>query len=274
MTRKQQLWISGIGLLLAAVAIWVRDRQWLAAPEDSLPLALGLPLAFLLGRPWAPSDAPFPKHAKLLAMAGAAIFAIGWVVGSITVLAVGWTLLSFLWAFHGFAPQPRRGRLALLVLLSFPWLVIEWQAIGWAFRLSSAVVAEGFFRLVEIPATREGTHLNVMGVPIEIEAACAGWNLLQLTLLAGIALGAHEIRPTRRFILLLCLLPGIVWIANLLRILLLSGIALSFDTQTAAGALHGLTGLAVLGTVLAMTKGLSILLAPAPAASSKIVHSS
>jgi hypothetical protein len=43
MTRKRQLWISGIGLLLAAVAIWVRDRQWLAAPEDSLPLAFGLP---------------------------------------------------------------------------------------------------------------------------------------------------------------------------------------------------------------------------------------
>jgi len=273
MTRKRQLWISGIGLLLAAVAIWVRDRQWLAAPEDSLPLAFGLPLAFLLGRPWVPTAGPFPKKAQLLAIAGAAVFAIGWFVGSITVLALGWTLLCFLWAFHGFAPQPRRGRLAWLALFSFPWLVIEWQSIGWAFRLSSAAVAELFFRLVEIPATREGTHLNVMGVPIEIEAACAGWNLLQLTLLAGIALGAYEIRPTRRFVLLLCLLPGIVWIANLLRILILSGIALSFDTQTAGGAVHGLTGLAVLGAVLAMTKGLSILLAPAPVVSSKIVHS-
>ncbi len=274
MTRKGQLWISGIGLLLAAVAIWLRDRQWLAAPEDSLPLAFGLPLAFLLGRPWVPATDPVPKKAQLLAIAGAAVFAVGWLIGNITVLALGWTLLSFLWAFFGFAPQPRRGRLALLALLSFPWLVIEWQSIGWAFRLSSAAVAEMFFRLVEIPATREGTHLNVMGVPIEIEAACAGWNLLQLTLLAGIALGAHEIRPTRRFILLLCLLPGIVWIANLLRILILSGIALSFDTQTAGGAIHGLTGLAVLGAVLAMTKGLSILLAPAPVVSSKIVRSS
>jgi exosortase/archaeosortase family protein len=58
------------------------------------------------------------------------------------------------------------------------------------------------------------------------------------------------------------MLPAVVWVANFIRILILTGIALSFDTEVARGPIHGLTGLAVLCSVLAMTKGICMLLEP------------
>jgi exosortase/archaeosortase family protein len=268
------MWLGGLGLALAALSIWARDLSWVAAPADTLPLALGLPLAYLLGKPWQPGDAAFSGPERLLVALGAAGFVCGWVLGCLSLLAVSWTLLSMLWASWSFVRRPRRGRLGCLLVLSFPWLVIEWQSIGWAFRLSSATLAEQVFGFLQMPTLREGTRIEVMGVPIAVDAACAGWNLLQLTLLAGVAFGTHEIRPARRFALFLCLLPAIAWLANLLRILTLAGIALSFDVQVASGVIHGLTGLTVLGAVLAMTKGLCFLLNPPPPITSKILSAS
>ncbi len=271
MNRRRQIQLGGLLLALSAVAIWLRDRSWMMAPADTLPLALGLPLTYFLGCPWHIAENPARRSLRLLAAGGGIALTVGWVIGSLTLLAVSWTLLAMLWAHWSFASQARRIRLVWLLLLSFPWLVVDWPAIGWAFRLSSASVAEQVFNLMQLPAQRAGTHLEIMGVPVEIEASCAGWNLLQLALLAGVAFGTYEIRSACRFTLLLCLIPLIAWLANLLRILILSGIALASDTQVASGAIHGLTGLIVLGAVLAMTKGLCRLLDPPPPSSSRIV---
>ena len=260
MSQARQIWFGGSGLAFAAVLIWSRDTQWMSAAADTLPLALGIPLAFILGRPWHAGTTAWGPLQKIGTALGLLSLGVGWIIGNLTVLSAGWTLLAMSWAGRVFQNKPRRARLGLLLLLSFPWLVIEWQSIGWAFRLSSAVTAEEFFKLLQMPAQRSGTNINVMGVPIEIEAACAGWNLLQLTLLAGVSFGAHEIQSPLRFGFLMCLLPAVVWLSNVFRILLLSGIALSFDVEVASGAIHGLTGIAVLGTVLAMTKGLCTLL--------------
>ena len=264
MSPNRQRWLTGGGLAVAACAIWARDWRWMETPADTLPLALGLPLAYVLGRPWRPSEGAAAGGRPWLAALGAAGFGCGWIIDSLTLLAVSWSLLVLLWAHQQFAKVTGRGRLAWLLLLSFPWLVIEWQPVGWALRLSSACVAEQLFGLLQLPTQREGTHLGILGVPIEIEASCAGWNLLQLTLLTGVACGAYEIRDSRRFALLLALLPALAWLANLLRILILAGIALSFDAQVAAGVVHGLTGLLILGAVLAMTKALCHFLAAPP----------
>jgi len=271
MKRVRQIQLSGLLLALTAVAIWLRDPLWMMAPADTLPLALGLPLTYFLGYPWHSAKNSAPRSLHLLAVGGGIALGVGWVIGSLTLLAASWTLLAMIWAHWSFARQARRGRLFWLLLLSFPWLVVDWPVIGWVFRLSSATVAEQVFKLLELPAQRDGTHLVIMSVPVEIEASCAGWNLLQLALLSGVAFGTYEIRSASRFTILLCLIPAIAWLANLLRILILSGIALSYDAQVASGAIHGLTGLVVLGAVLAMTKGLCRLLDPPPAISSRIV---
>lgn len=274
MSRTRQIALGGGGLALAALAIWARDRRWLDTPADTLPLALGLPLAWFLGHPWIPRAEPLPGSPARYAAIGGAALALGWILGSLTVLTLSWTLLAMIWAHWSFTSQPRRGRLAWLLVCAFPWLVIDWPAIGWAFRLSSAAVAEQLFNFLQLPTQRDGTRIVIMGVPVEIEAACAGWNLLQLTLLAGVAFGTCEIRPLRRFALLLGLLPAISWLANLLRILILAGLALGCDAPVASGALHGLTGLAVLAAVLAMTKGLCVLLDPPPPTTSRTIQAS
>lgn len=274
MKPETKTWIGGTGLALALILIWTRDTHWMAAPADTLPLAFGVPLAFHFGRPWSIESSAFTPGMRWLTVFGAAIIAGGWMLASLTALSSGWSLLAMIWAHHSFRRQARRWRLGWLLLFSFPWLVTEWQSIGLAFRMSSAAVAEFLFGLLQMPVTREGTSLSVMGVPIEIEAACAGWNLLQLTLLAGVAFGTHEIRSANRFSIFICILPAVAWLANLFRILLLSGVALSFDTQVAEGTIHGLTGLAILGVVLAMTKGLCVLIDPPLGETRRIVKAS
>ncbi len=256
------MWIGGIALALGAAAIWARDPRWQSMPADTVPLMLGLLLAYFLGRPWKPAARALSGRERYVAIAAGALLVPGWVLPNLTCLSIAWAVLCLVWVNATFAPQARRGRLFWIALLSFPWLVIEWDHIGWAFRLSSAAVAEVLLNLITLPTTREGTSLNVVGVPVEIEAACAGWNLLQLTLLTGVTFGVHEISSRRRFTYLMLMLPAVVWAANFIRILILTGIALSFDTEVARGPLHGITGLVVLGAVLAMTKGLCALLEP------------
>ncbi|MBK1881647.1 exosortase/archaeosortase family protein [Luteolibacter pohnpeiensis] len=271
MSRPTKVWLCGLLLILAAIGIWLRDTSWIHEASDMVPLAVGVPLAWFLGGPWKIETSPVSHHLKKLGVAGVLVWLIGWVVGSITALTVGWTAVCVVWATWAFAPEERRGRLSLVLLFSFPWLVLEWPQIGWLFRLTSAELAEGFFKLLAMPVVREGTHLRVMNVPVDIEAACAGWNLLQLTLLAGVVMGAYEIRAARRFYGLLLFLPILAWVANFLRILILTAIALSFDVDLAAGTVHGLTGLVILFAVLAMTKGICRLLEPKRTASRRVV---
>lgn len=262
MSPVQQRWSGGLVLALAAVGIWAKDQHWTIAIADTLPLALGIPLAYFLGLPWRLELKPLSPRQKLILVASAILFLVAWVLSNITLLAVAWSGLTMVWAAWTFSPQAHRARLGWLLLLAFPWLFLEWQWVGYVFRLSSAVVAEILFNFLEMTTHRDATNLNVLGVPIEIEASCAGWNLLQLTLLAGVAFGAYEIPSPRRFALLISLLPAVAWIANLFRIMILSGVALSFDVELASGTLHGLTGLAVLALVLAITKLVCFLLVP------------
>ena len=248
MNPNRKIWLSGGALALAAVAIWLRDWRWVETVSDTLPLALGLPLAYFLGRPWQRREVGTTERRPRLIALGVVGFACGWIIESLTLLAMSWSLLALLWGQESFVRVAGRERLACLLLLSFPWLVIEWQTFGWALRLSSACVAEQIFALLQLPTQRDGTHLN----------------LLQLTVLTGVAYGAYEIRSSRRFAMLLALLPVLAWLANLLRILILAGIALSFDAQVASGVLHGLTGLIILAAVLGMTKTLCHFLAAPP----------
>lgn len=146
--------------------------------------------------------------------------------------------------------------------LSFPWMLMEWPQVGWWFRLSAAAATEGFFHLLQVPVLRNGTELLVLGETIRIEPACAGWNLLQLTLLAGVTIGLHDISQRQRFLWFLALLPVLAWMANFLRIVALSVVSLSYGVATADGVLHGLTGLLVIAAVIGMAKLLCRVIEP------------
>jgi len=263
MNTSWERWSSGALLGLAAIAIWCNDLSWTPEIADTLPLALGLAAAVALGKPWSPTATPSPSPYIISWLIPTSLlgFSLGWVSHSITLLAVSFSSLCHCWERRYFLPHPHRSRILLLVLLSFPWLVLDWPSIGWHFRISAASSAESLFNALSLPTSREGTRFIVMGLPIDVKPSCAGWNLLQLSLLSGVALGILELPHHRRFWLLVALLPAFAWFANLLRIIALSIIGLSFDADLASGTLHSLTGLATLALVLFVIRSFCLWLA-------------
>jgi len=255
--------LVGAGLLVSAGLVWWRDTGWSVAVVDTLPLAAGIPLAAWLGAPWRTTAAShgvrFPVAWPILA--GLA-FAVAWILPSITLLALAWTALAGYWMVRWCKPTSHLVGILLILALSFPWMVMEWSQIGWWFRLSAAAATEGFFYLLQMPVLRNGTELLVLGEKIRIEPACAGWNLLQLTLLAGVSIGLHDISERRRFLWFLTLMPVLAWLANFLRIVTLSALSLSCGVATAEGTWHGLTGLLVIVTVVGMAKLLCRVIEP------------
>ncbi|MEI6175602.1 MAG: archaeosortase/exosortase family protein [Verrucomicrobiota bacterium] len=247
--------LGAAGLVLGAGLVWTRDMSWIDKSADMLPLAAGFQLAAWLGGPWQMSEDSQSDHPSLAwpILAGL-VFAVAWILPSLTLLALSWTALAAYWMRRWCQPQTNIIGLLLILALSFPWMVIEWPQIGWWFRLSAAASVEGFFNLLQMPVERHGTELLVLGESIHIEPACAGWNMLQLTLLAGAAIGVHDISKRPRFLIFLLLLPALAWLANFLRILLLSALSLTFGLATAEGVWHGMTGLLVIAVVLGMAK--------------------
>lgn len=254
---------AAFGLLACAVLVWWRDTAWVVSAVDTLPLAAGIPLAIWLGAPWYSWPASHQPRwpSAWLALAVLALV-VGWILPSVTLLSAAWTALAGYWIVRWRKPGVDLLGLLLVLLFSFPWLVMEWPQIGWWFRLSSAASTEGFFHLLQIPVLRRGTELLALGETIRIEPACAGWNLLQLTLLAGIVIGLHELRQRRRFFWFLAFLPILAWFANFLRIAALSALCLSFGVATAEGIWHGLTGMLVIASVIGMAKMLCLVIEP------------
>lgn len=243
------------GLLVGACLVWTRDTSWLANSLDTLPLAAGFLLAAWLGAPWRSPENAEGLHPRVTwpILAGL-LFMMGWILPSLTLMSLSWTALAACWMRRWCRPQTDWIGLLLILTLSFPWMVMEWPQIGWWFRLSAAVAVEAFFHLLQMPVQRHGTELIVLGESILIEPACAGWNLLQLTLLAGAAIGVQDISKRSRFVIFLLFLPVLAWIANFVRIILISALSLTFGLATAEGVWHGVTGLMVIAVVIGLAK--------------------
>jgi exosortase/archaeosortase family protein len=242
-------------LLMGAVAIWWRDTAWLSIAADALPLAAGIPIVVWLGSPWRPCTrahgSPLSGFWPLVALF---FFLVGWILPSVTLLSAAWTALVGCGIKKSYRPSTYLPGLLLILFFSFPWMVMEWPQIGWWFRISAASALEGCFHLLQMPVLRNGTELLVLGEKIRIEPACAGWNLLQLTLLAGAIIGLHDVTHPRRFLCFFALLPLLAWLSNFLRIALLSALSLSCGVATAEGVWHAITGLFVIVVVMGMAK--------------------
>jgi exosortase/archaeosortase family protein len=137
-------------------------------------------------------------------------------------------------------------RLLLLPLLAFPWLALEGASLGWWFRLSGAWTAEHLFGLAGLAVTRVGTHLLVQGLPISVDASCAGLKVLQALLIAGTAVAFLQIGDRPGYSWSLPVLAGLAWLANTLRVLVLSGAALTVSPEFAQGWFHAWGGWFVL----------------------------
>jgi len=246
MKPRDQLWL---GVLLAVAAfIWLRDRTWLSSPDEVMPL-LAAPAVFLwLGAPWRgwrQNDASL--NARLLITA-AALFLLGLVLDVTFLLALGWTLAVWAWLSGKIAAQKsgELRRLLVFLLLSFPWLALDLPTLGWWFRLSAAWSAEHFFQLLGLAVTRDGTQIVVQNFPVDVTAACAGLKVLQAMVVAGGVMAFVQLGRSRFYWLAIAMLPLVAWLANTLRVVMLSAVALTFGADAANGWFHEWGGWLVL----------------------------
>lgn len=239
------------GLLIFAAFIWLRDRNWIQGAADTLPVLAVLPLYVWLARPFLWKE--LPQSCPAWALVSAAVLALGGIVLDLTVLLAGaWCL--FLFAFlEAFAEKFSR-RLLVLPFLGFPWIASDAQAVGWWFRYSGAGAAEAIFSILGFHVQREGTFLVVQGLPLAVDAACSGLNVLQAMWITGFVVIFLKVPPGARFWgALACLVP-LAWLANTARIFTLGIAALSFGADFAMGWFHQWGGLTVLLAMFALSQ--------------------
>jgi len=229
----------------AGAWIWLRNPLG-ESPADLWPALLAFPLYVWLARPWRWRVRAESVAANQLAP-GVGVVVVGLALDHTLLLAVGWVWAWRAWLVAQLEPRSPAVSWKPMILLvaGFPWLALEAQAIGWWFRFSGAGVAEGCFRLLGFAVERDGTFLTVQGMPLAVDAACSGLNALQSMLVAGTVL-AWLVLPGKRYWWGVMLLPLLAWLANVLRIISLGVVGLSFGPDAAMGWFHNWGGWAVL----------------------------
>jgi exosortase/archaeosortase family protein len=245
LTKRDCAMLAALGALGAF--IWARDLRWQAAADDTLPILAALPLFYWLGRPWVRSNSQPARLAPQPALLAAILFPLGIVVDSGLVLAAGWTALlwSSLSAPSGKGADAFKKKLLVLPMLSFPWLVTDFETVGWWFRLSGAAVTAQLLTLFHVPVVREGTLLWCNQLAISVEPACSGVNGLQSMLVVGSALLYLKLRSSPLYWWNLPVLAGVAWLAHVFRIMTAALCGVIFSPEAAArwvGPIHAFTG--------------------------------
>lgn len=256
MTRLRHIPAFPILLALCFALIWFQDTGWTKSFVNTLPVLAALPLFLWLGRPWqlAKPPAPLSRHPLLV---GVLLFALGLLTGIAFFPALGWSALLWSWLSPRLAPGARSKITKLLPLsvMAFPWLLLDGRPVGWWFRLTGAQATEGVFGLFQLEVFRQGTRLLVAHLPVDVAPACSGLNTLQAMLIAGIVLAFLELGNHPLYWLCLPLLIAAAWMANTLRIIVITGTALVYGPKTAQGIFHTLGGWVVLMVMFLLCMG-------------------
>ena len=238
----------GAAAVLAVLGAWI----CLQSPDDLGASALALAFLLYMHRPVVWKSGPLPRPSAWLGPA--ALFAAGNLAGLVLPQALGWVWALALWARASIASSAlpvTRSWIAFLFV--FPWITHDFPAVGWWFRLSGAAVTGTIFESLGFPVAREGTRLLVGGLPVSVEAACAGMGLLQGLLVAGVILLLVYFPKGRAFYLLLPAIPALAWVANTARIAGITAVALSEGIEFSQGLFHTWGGLAVIAVMVGLT---------------------
>ncbi len=169
----------------------------------------------------------------------------------ILLQASGWVAAWSLWTdatVKSAALNPKRSAIAFLFV--FPWITHDFPEVGWWYRLSGAWITEHLFLGLGVPVTRQGTEMLIGGVPMSVEAGCAGMGLLQSMLVVGTFLLLITYPRSKMFFLLLPALPVVAWMANTLRIVTISAVGLWMGAEFSQGIFHTFGGLLVIVTMV------------------------
>jgi exosortase len=238
---KPKAILALLGLTALGTFIWMRGAIGMDI-SDILPLLAAFPLYVWLGsRKWAAQP---PARLPRTAFAGLALTLVGIAADSTLTLSLGW--IAFLDAFQFAFLEKVPRRFLILPFLGFPWLTQNLQALGWLFRLTGAGAVQFMFMIVGLPVHREGTFLLIKDLPLSIEPACAGLNVLQSMLIVGCLLICARLRGGWRFWLAIATLVPLAWLANTSRIFMLGCAGLLFGSDFAMGWFHKWGGWLVL----------------------------
>jgi exosortase/archaeosortase family protein len=267
MNLPTQRFLSASALLLAAVWIWLRDPSWLSLSTDAAAIVLALPLALWLATPIRLRSEPRPLSGALLLTALAAFLA-GIVTDLTLLLAIAWSLAAVERLRALTIPSLPTWRIGLLATFAFPWIYFDAQALGFAFRLSGAWVNESLFATLGFPVEREGTLISIDGLQVSVEAACSGLSLLQALFIGGISVAMLLIPQAKPFMAALLCIPLLAWLANTVRMVVITMVGLSTTVEAASGLFHEWGGLLVILLMLLLAASLFTVfqrLAPNPA---------
>lgn len=234
--------------VLALLGAWI----FLQSPDDLAAPVLALAFLLYMHRPVAWKRDALPRLTAWLGPA--ALFAAGNLADLMLPQALGWVWALGLWARAAVASSAlpvTRSWIAFLFV--FPWITHDFPGVGWWFRLSGAAVTGRIFEALGFPVAREGTRLLVGGLPVSVEAACAGMGLLQGLLVAGVILLLVYFPKGRAFYLLLPAIPALAWAANTARIAGITAVALSEGIEVSQGLFHTWGGLAVIAVMVGLT---------------------
>ncbi|MCB1111170.1 MAG: exosortase/archaeosortase family protein [Chlamydiales bacterium] len=234
-------------LFFLLLFIWLGDLAWISTSDDTIPILVSLPIFIWLGSPWHFIDENRPLS-KIGLCLGALLSLIGVLFGSTLLMAIGWTTLLWTWLKARLEGEPLQKIKKLLIfpLMTFPWITLDFNQIGWWFRLSGAWVTSMILQFFGYEVQQMGTNLVVNGILISIDVACAGINTLQSMLIAGSVINFVYLGNSIRYWWNIPVLVAISWIANTLRIIAICFAALAMGPEFAVDLFHNWGGWAVL----------------------------
>lgn len=244
MSERPQMQPAGWFLLAIYPLIWLIDLSWWQLAPDVLIIVGILPLAWFLNRRAGESAARRPSLTRV----GVLLLAIGILLNRISLMSFAWSWLATDYVFP--ATKLSRARIWVLFTGAFPWILVEGQKVGWYFRLTGADLTVWLYDLLNYEVTGGGTLLEIEGLPISVETACSGLQLLQVLLSGGIALTLIRFPKEPGFWCMLALLPVLAWFANTVRIIVISAWGLKFGAEAASGAFHTWGALIVILSML------------------------
>ncbi|MDQ8193801.1 archaeosortase/exosortase family protein [Coraliomargarita sp. SDUM461004] len=234
-----------LGLMLPA--IWLLDLTWWHMSPDVCIIIGLVPMAWVLAIKNPPKNDLRPVQGTWMALAAFSL-AVGALLNEMFLMGFGWAGLAVLFCFP--ASRISKWRLWVLCAGAFPWVLLDLNTLSWWFRLSGAALTGAFYGLLGKNVAVSGTLLEIDGLPISVEAACGGLQLLQVLLSGGVAFTLLRYPQRTLFWVMLALLPALAWLANTVRIMLISGWGLAFGAERAAGAFHTWGALLVFALLL------------------------
>ena len=136
-----------------------------------------------------------------------------------------------------------------ILLFIVPWVWADGWWLGYTMRITGAAGAAEILSCFMPTVARQGTTVAVGDVGLDVAAACAGLNTIQVFLLIGTLVTAYSQRSLRLTMLAIPAMLALAWITNTTRIVGLGLVAATAGASWATGTTHDAIGWVLLAGI-------------------------